>query len=50
MFISIAINRISLKIESKMSDQDPIATSTYAENDALGQQPAVRCQTDKKMI
>ena len=50
MFISIAINRISLKIESKMSDQDAIATSIYAENDTLGQQPTVRCQADKKMI
>ena len=44
MFISIAINRISLKIESKMSDQDAIATSIYAEKDTLGQQPTVRCQ------
>ena len=32
-----------------MSDQDAIATSPYAENDTLDQQPAVRCQTDKKL-
>ena len=32
-----------------MSDQDTIATSPYAENDRLDQQPAVRCQTDKKL-
>ena len=50
MFTSIAINRIMLKIESKMLDQDAIATSPYAENDTLDQQPAVRCQTDKKLL
>ena len=49
VFISIAIKRIRLKIESKMSDQDAIATSPYAENDTLDQQPAVRCQTAKKL-
>ena len=31
-----------------MSDQDAVATSPYEENDTLDQQPAVRCQTDKK--
>ena len=49
MFISVAIDKITLKSESKMSDQDAIATSPYAENDTLDQQPAVRCQTDKKL-
>ena len=48
VFISIAINRITLKIKSKISDQDATATSPYTENDTLGQQPAVRCQTNKK--
>ena len=43
VFISVAINRITLKIVSKMSDQDAIATFPYAENDTLDQQPAVRC-------
>ena len=33
-----------------MSDQDAIATSPYAENDTLDQQPAVRCETDKKLL
>ena len=32
-----------------MSDQDNIRISSYAENDTLDQQPAVRCQTDKKL-
>ena len=32
-----------------MSDQDAIATSSYAENDTFDQQPAVRCQTDKNL-
>ena len=49
VFILIAVNRITLKIELKMSNQDAIATSPYAENDTLDQQPAVRCQTDKKL-
>ena len=31
-----------------MSNQDAVATSLYEENDTLDQQPAVRCQTDKK--
>ena len=49
VFISIATNRITLKIDSKMSDQDAITTSPYAENDTLDLQPAARCQTDKKL-
>ena len=36
MFISFAINRIMVKIDSKMSDQDAIAAFPYAENDTLG--------------
>ena len=32
-----------------MSDQDAIATSPYAKNDTLEQQPAVRFQTDEKL-
>ena len=48
MFISIAIDRITLKIESKMLDQDVIATSPYAEDDTIDQQPAARCQIEKK--
>ena len=49
VFISIAVNRITLKIESKMPDQNTIAASPYADNDTLDQQPAVRCQTEKKL-
>ena len=49
LFISIAINRITLRMESKMSDQDAIATSPYQENGTLDRQPGVRCQTDKKL-
>ena len=45
VLISIAITRIMLKIESKMSDQDAIPTSPYAENNTLDQQPAVRCNS-----
>ena len=47
MFISIAINRTKLKIESKLSEQDANRTSSYTENDTLAQQPVVICQTDK---
>ena len=36
MFISFAINRIMVKIDSKMSDQDAIAAFPYAEKDTLG--------------
>ena len=32
-----------------MLDQGAMATSPYAESDTLDQQPAVRCQTDKKL-
>ena len=32
-----------------MLDQGAMATSPYAESDTLNQQPAVRCQTDKKL-
>ena len=32
-----------------MSHQDATAISPYAENNTLDQQPAVRCQTDKKL-
>ena len=47
VFISIAINRTKLKIESKLSEQDANRTSSYTENDTLAQQPVVTCQTDK---
>ena len=47
VFISIAINRTKLKIESKLSEQDANRTSSYTENDTLAQQPVVICQTDK---
>ena len=33
-----------------MSDQDVMATSPYVESDTVDQQPAVRCQTDKKLL
>ena len=32
-----------------MLDQDIITTSPYVENDTLDQQPAVRCEIDKKL-
>ena len=48
MFISTAVNRITLKLNQKCQ-LDAIATFLYAENDTLYQQPAVRCQTDKKL-
>ena len=48
MFISTAVNRTTLKLNQKCQ-LDAIATFLYAENDTLDQQPAVRCQTDKKL-
>ena len=33
-----------------MLDQDIITTSPYVENDTLDQQPAVRCEIDKKLL
>ena len=32
-----------------MLDQDVIATSPYAEDDTIDQQPAARCQIEKKL-
>ena len=49
MFISIAINRITLKLVSECWIKMLLQLPHMHKNDAFDQQPAVRCQTDEKM-